>query len=361
MVKGRLSLSDADCRRFRLPPRIHSSIAMIRSNVMSIVAVSGLLAVLSSDVPIALSDELNARVDDQPADAQEPSQKSQQDWIRERHEIVARTLKDLADHHRYRCDGECRLKRIGSPFPKARSGIFFTAATALPREVLQTEQNTVIFGWQDQTLSRLETSYGQPFNLAEILDHVIKIKSQDIEGPTQILSQRLAGDWVVRTGATQDQLIEELQTILQHDLKLRVRLMYVKRVRTVYVARGRFDVPLIEVRSTSTAKPAPVFRRIQIYGTLFVGNGVGGGSGDLTEFLKSVGKWINVSIVDEVHERPTEKVNWVSNSIRNFGDPESTAQDHDPELVLANISAQTGLTFTKDYRAVRRLLIESIE
>jgi hypothetical protein len=74
-------------------------------------------------------------------------------------------------------------------------------------------------------------------------------------------------------------------------------------------------------------------------------------SGDATKLVRFLGYRVNTRMVWDA-ELPTEpKFQWHSHTLRNPSKAEEAA-DKDPDKVLANVTAQTGLTFKKEKRKV---------
>ena len=118
--------------------------------------------------------------------------------------------------------------------------------------------------------------------------------------------------------------------------------------REVYVARGEYELTplpgqegkgkLILTDETITTD------EIQIFGTDLVPNsGAGGGTGEFDEFLGWLGRWIGTPIVSEVDLKPTNQVSWHLHE-RSPSTEQTRSEDHDPILVLGNITLQTGMT-----------------
>jgi len=160
-------------------------------------------------------------------------------------------------------------------------------------------------------------------------------------------------------------VIRQLETILRDELKLPVRLEFRKVEREVFVARGRYRLTPLpgqpgEVKIHYTDKTATV-DRVQIFGKALVPNtGAGGGTGDFDEFLRWLGRWIDTPVVDEVTEHPSRQLGWLLHE-RSPSTALTRREDHDPKVVLRNITAQTNLSFTKETRKVKLLFVERKE
>ena len=84
--------------------------------------------------------------------------------------------------------------------------------------------------------------------------------------------------------------------------------------------------------------------------------GAGGGTGTFDEFLVNAGSYIGRRIVSDVTEKPKARITWYNhNSTIVLPGPDP---NQDPDGVLKNITAQTGLTFKTEKRKVRVLIVE---
>jgi hypothetical protein len=84
--------------------------------------------------------------------------------------------------------------------------------------------------------------------------------------------------------------------------------------------------------------------------------GAGGGSGTLDEFLAVTGSYIGRRLVNDLAERPKDTIKWYCHNSTGVLPGSDSIQD--PEGVLKNITAQTGLRFTPEKRKVRVLFVE---
>lgn len=271
-------------------------------------------------------------------------------------------LEELAQKHGYQVDQNHGVARVEPPFPELRAKYFEVGHPTSARQV-KTPPIAMVFHWDGTTLQNQERIYGEPYSLSAILERTLPVYAQDIEGPDEILNESIPGDWVIREGATQDQVLNDFAAILQKQLGMQLRLMFAKRVRTVYVARGKYQFTAIAREEGEKPPKYPrskTFDPIEIYGEKRVSDeSWGGGVGDLKELLGDVGRWIKVPMIDEVAEPPSKSITW---HFHDTQDEKGNAVDNrNPDLVLKNLTAQTGIAFKKEYRAIRRLIVERIE
>jgi uncharacterized protein (TIGR03435 family) len=271
----------------------------------------------------------------------------------------------MAKDHGYGLEPGQDLRRVAPPFPPVRMEYYRTGHPS-QSEAIKEGPSAMVFRWSDSKLGNWGMTFGDSadpgYTLTDVLDALLDIKSQQIEGPSELLKMRLAGDWVIREGADQEETIEQLQAILQNEFSLPVRLEFREVERNAYVARGEYELTplpgqegkgkLILTDETITTD------EIQIFGTDLVPNsGAGGGTGEFEEFLGWLGRWIGTPIVSEVDKAPTKQLSWHLHE-RSPSTEQSRSEDHDAILVLGNITLQTGLTFTLEKRPVRILFVE---
>jgi uncharacterized protein (TIGR03435 family) len=283
---------------------------------------------------------------------------------------AARTpiLAAMAKDHGYGLEPGQDLRRVAPPFPPIRME-YYRTGHPLQSEAIKEGPSAMVFRWSDGKLNNWGMTFGDSadpgYNLTGVLDALLDIKSQQIDGPRDVLETRLAGDWVIREGASQESALNQLQEILQNEFKLPVKLEFREVDREVYVARGEYNLtplPGQEGKGKLILTDETIETdEIQIFGTQLVPNsGAGGGTGEFEEFLGWLGRWIGTPIVSEVDLKPTNQVSWHLHE-RSPSTEQSRGEDHDPKLVLGNITLQTGLTFTLEKRPVRILFVQREE
>jgi beta-lactamase regulating signal transducer with metallopeptidase domain len=288
------------------------------------------------------------------------------DELAERKRKAAPLLATMAKEHGYSLEANQSLRRIAPPFPAIRLEWYRVAnpeqARAIPRG-----PNAMVFRWSKDRLANQEVimTYSGPDplvngnSLTGLLDTLLGIKGINIDGPRELLDKQISGDWVVRKGATDEKVVSELTAILRKQLALRVRLEIRTVERPVYVAEGIYrhkPVPGGRDKDTISRDDKTItVDTIEIFGKELVHNIVGGSAGTFPTFLDWLGNWIGTPIVFDVKEPPKGELSWLMHG--RWDDREIRAEDRDPKLVLANITAQTGLSFRKDTRPVRILFV----
>jgi hypothetical protein len=276
-------------------------------------------------------------------------------------------LAAMAKEHGYGLPPGKDIVRIAPPFPPIRMEYYRTGHPT-QSEHIPAGPSAMVFRWDDGRLKNWGMTFGDPvdggYDLTEVLDALADIKSQQIHGPSDVLKTQLPGDWVIRSGTSEEKILEQLETILANELKLAVNLEFREVERPVYVASGEYEFTplpgqpgkgkLILTDETITTD------RIQIFGAQLVPNsGAGGGTDHFDEFLAWLGRWIGTPIVSEVERKPANQLSWRLHE-RSPSTDETRGEDHDPNLVLPNITAQTGIVFSLEKRTVRILFVEKL-
>ncbi len=179
----------------------------------------------------------------------------------------------------------------------------------------------------------------------------------------------VAGDFVTRKNAPLVKLAPQLEKILRAECKLDVRLTVKEEEQEVYVVGGKFELTSRKWREKDEidlyADESVVGKHFNRTNTVRPEkDGIRSGWQIVTPatLARHVGWFLNVRMVCD-QELPTGPKFNVYRHERAPGTatPEEKAADHNPEKVLANLSAQTGLTFKKAKRRVEVLYLSAPE
>ncbi len=221
----------------------------------------------------------------------------------------------------------------------------------------------MLFYWSDRDggLKRWKMNFGG-HTLRGLFDFVAEIKDQMIDGPDDILRQQISGDWIVRVGTKDFRLVKQLEEILRRDCSLPIRLEFREVERPAYVLTGQYKFKPLEEKWTRLLPDYKSRKNtINIFGEAPVPNsGAGGGGGDFTKMLDWLGAWIEMPVISDLKEPPSNDFTWYLHA-RSPATKVTLAEDHDPKLVMANFAAQTGLTVTEEVRPVRILFVKRDE
>ena len=80
-------------------------------------------------------------------------------------------------------------------------------------------------------------------------------------------------------------------------------------------------------------------------------DGAGGGTGKVTEFLAHLGDKLGLPVVSEVADGELRKISWENHADANYTTMDARLNELTGK-VLQNITAQTGLIFTREKRTV---------
>jgi RNA polymerase sigma factor (sigma-70 family) len=254
-------------------------------------------------------------------------------------------------------DGEV-LRRVVAPYPESREA-FYKSTHGEQREGRFTyDRYFSVFHWKGGRIhfgsATVPVNQDDGLPLLGLLGHV-GFPRQEIEGDDALLDTKITGDFVLRTGTDPAKVAARLEEILRKDCNLAVALAIREVEREVVVARGKYR---------SKPLPGKDENHIELYAIEHQSPEDGGSQGGATfpDFLRHLGGFINRRLVNEVEGAP--KTVTFHDTIRSpsFKDPttgvDTYAEDTDPEKVLKNVAAQTGLTFTTEKRKVRVLFVE---
>jgi hypothetical protein len=267
-------------------------------------------------------------------------------------------LHALADfRRRYRLAPGEIVKRIAPPFPPSRLADLHRRYPFVAERHRDDRILAIIYPARDGTLSNPSFTFsGDPksegLTLSALIEAITGFSPQDVEGDVRLLQAEVPGDFVFDAGAPAERRVAALERIIAEEGHLPARLAVREVECEVVVARGHFRFRPLEVGRNT----------VEIYGaTLTPGLG-SGGSGDFTEFLRWVGRFIEPHrrIVDEIESRPEGQLSWHLNSRSPFTD-QMRREDHDEQAVLGHLAEQTGLTFTTERRKVPTLFVERVD
>ncbi len=250
----------------------------------------------------------------EPAKAEAPKSNAGSDLLRDIRRTSAPILATMAKNH-YSLKAGQNLRRVPPPFPPERME-YYRSGHPSQAKAIPGGPSGMVFHDRGGRLSNWGMTFngGDGYSLSGLLDALLGIKKQAVEGG-EVLDKIVPGDWVIRRGAKQDEVLKELETILQQELSLRVRIEWSDVERPVYVVRGTYRFTALDGGRTEekliTADRTAITTPIEIYGGALVPNsGAGGGTGQFDELLDWLGRWIDKPIVSEVKEKPAGKFSW---------------------------------------------------
>jgi hypothetical protein len=186
--------------------------------------------------------------------------------------------------------------------------------------------------WHKMSFGSKQTS------LLAILNTTLGFWRYELEAPEELLNLNLPGDWTVREGANRETLLAALEPILFQATGRRVHFEKRLQEREVIVARGL----------------AKRVAKVQMYAEKPDGGGVNR-VGSLRDILVGVGEQLNTPMVNEAQTEPPKDDSFEFDLTCSADASFSTMGDRRAELTdlaLKHLAAQTGLTFTREQRAV---------
>jgi hypothetical protein len=198
------------------------------------------------------------------------------------------------------------------------------------------------FKWKDGKLLRQASWWSAPGTVASALTKS-GIERVDLDGAGGVYDMEVAGDWIVRDGATREQILADIERILGEVTGGKVKVQRIKLEKDVIVARGTYKQKLL-------TEPAPPREPKDVH--LFVNNvdpqeGAGGGVGTLDQFLRRVAQVAGMKVINEA-EPHKGKVSWTNN--HDADDAQKSSDQR--ELLLKHVAEQTSLDFRIERRTV---------
>jgi hypothetical protein len=188
--------------------------------------------------------------------------------------------------------------------------------------------------------------YANGQSVREIIRSTLRLRTYEFDGPAELFTQKLKGDFIVKTSASTQELLDGLCQIARADGGPAVRFTQQTLERPVIIATGRYELRPLK----NSDDPRSVH--------LFVGEpdkvpGGGGGSGDMEDFLKEVGSHCGLSIVNEVTVDAPTQVSYRYHRTSNVSEQSPGPQrDQNVRALLDAVSQQTGLQFKIEQRAM---------
>ena len=204
------------------------------------------------------------------------------------------------------------------------------------------------FRWIDGEEIRSDGSIFQQVLLKDVLRSVIGLSKFEYQGPEDVITTPVDGDWIVRHGASEREKMQALAQIVRKELKLPISIVHRVEQKDVIVARGRFMFqPLSGTLDDS---------QIHVHGEglNLEGRGFHAG-GNLQELLDRVAERIvEKPIVNLAEPSKANEYNytWLFHRPSSFIEALSPDQkEKKVQLILDNLSKHISLTFTKEQRS----------
>lgn len=244
----------------------------------------------------------------------------------------------------YALSDEQVLKRMPPPFLPERAELLLDVPL---------RDATFLFLQSGNSASLRSVTTQERLRLADVLEFAVRLERYEFEGPADLLSREVPGDWTVRDVATAAKRLAALQAVLRDELKLPVRFVQREVEREAIVASGRYEfLPLPGVRERDH-----IFLAVEEAPDTSIG---GTGSGTLADLLRSLGGRLTRHVIDETDGAKGQTLRWrdhlVSHTI-DFANRTEAGQQK-LERLLFNLNQQTALRFTLEPRSVKVWFVE---
>jgi len=239
------------------------------------------------------------------------------------------------------------LKRVPRPFIPERME-WYRAENREQAQAIPKGPDYVTFDFTEKTgLKQWGMGFGyEKLPLRVVLNNALRLNSYDYEGPADLLSLDMAGDWVVRPDADMNDKLVALARLVREAHGRTVRFERRDVPREVIVAGGRWNFQ--PLKGTYNDKWIHLFAEKQD-----ADEGAGGGSGELDKFLQMLGDRIGSRVVDEVRGERPKMITWGHHRDSRLGNvPEGPDRLEKLMKLLGNVSRQTGLTLEPARRNV---------
>jgi regulation of enolase protein 1 (concanavalin A-like superfamily) len=242
------------------------------------------------------------------------------------------------------------LKRVGAPFLPCR--LEYLKSINDKNQFEEIDNIVLTYRWDGKNVKWWMLGYRQPeeahgWPLQSVLGD-LGVSRAEIETDEELREERIEGEFVLRTGTPVEKSVPRLEQILRDELHLPIRLTWKEAERDVFVVRGKFaPKPLPGHQPGNIALFAEEREDVE---RLKLGDGTFG------KFLAGTGDFLTRRLVNEVAVSPMGKFSWYFVRSKNY--PQVPDPAKDPESVLKNVAAQTGLTIEPAKRKVRVLLVQ---
>jgi hypothetical protein len=243
------------------------------------------------------------------------------------------------------------IKRISPPFPLSRK--------YLPRMLdpkYLSDRRSIHFyfiEWQDDKLTPGFSFSGLAPKVSHLMTNMLNHPITDVDIPKDLLDREIPGDFIYRPETPREKLAEGISVILSAELGRDVKLMFHDIEKTVYIARGEFE--LVPAKA-SKYRDKPL---VAVHGGPHDGDhGEIIGFGDHASLVREVGEYIGQKIFDET-QPSKEDLAWSTRWYDLPGTPPEKRFKIDPQAVLKLVTEQTGIDFVEEKRTVTVLKLES--
>ena len=247
-------------------------------------------------------------------------------------------------HSMYRLEDGQVLKRIAPPFsPERRNNLLYGEPVRY--------YYYQYFKWDGNLTARGGRRGDRIPRLSDILRSVIGIGSREYDIPRDILYTDMSGDWIVRDGIPQEELLQALEQLIKEETGRNINFVEQKVETEVIIVRGKYHfTPLPNAKQKDSVQ---VFTdKMDTYYDVRVVRRT------LSELLSSVERSIDMDIIDETESGDVE-LSWSEHYAMMLFTLIYNEQLYNErvDMLLNNLARQTGLTFERTKATVEKWLI----
>ncbi|KPL23602.1 MAG: hypothetical protein AMJ75_05735, partial [Phycisphaerae bacterium SM1_79] len=245
----------------------------------------------------------------------------------------------------YRLEDNRILKRIAPPFiPERRD--YYVNENSSQASAISTSPGIFVFHWNGK-LKNWGLSFTDKLDLNFLLGFVLRLKSFEYDGPEELLSIELPGDWIIRDEVSQKIKLKALEQLIDEELGRTIQFEKRTVERQVIVVTGNFKFH----------PPSETYehKSVHLYSDeLDPDEGSGGGTADsVNDFILRLGSLVDMPVAD--HTESSKKIlvpyrHHRSSYLRRIKDKAEKAGKL--QMLLANLTKQTELQFRIEKRPV---------
>jgi len=244
-------------------------------------------------------------------------------------------------------DGQI-LKRISPPFiPERRD--YYINEESQQASIISEPPDRFIFHW-DKKLKKWGLGFINTPDIDSTLRNVLRMNTFEYNGPDELLSLKLPGDWIVRDEAPQEEKLKALEQLVADEFGRSIRFEKRTVEQEIIVATGSFKF-----------HPIPEAQQ-QNYVHLYVDELSMSGGGtvhSVAELLQKIGNRGNIFVVDRTEPSDENHIPYYlhrsSRDLRRMkSSPEKTEK---LKMFLANVTKQTELQFEVSQQPVEIWLL----
>jgi RNA polymerase sigma factor (sigma-70 family) len=235
------------------------------------------------------------------------------------------------------------VRFIKPPYISERMQFFLSFVGGGPNRIgtdMKTGPRSMYLEWDPQlhkvpTLGIFNDEYSP---LSSVFYSLLDIEDYELLGPSKLLQMQLEGDWIVRAGTTREQRLAEVERVLREDCGVPIRIVH-----------RRLPQPVIVVSGTLTA-PGNV---VQVYSDRMTGDKPGEGTPTrLDDFFQLLARSTRHRVVNETSAPADQKIRWTMHTSGRIDNMPPKRAEAKLNLILANISRQSGLQLRREMRTV---------